>query len=354
MAGNRSTQRPGRRRALLTLGIALLGLAVLQLSPASTATADPPPTTTTTLSWLCQVLHIGCPTTTTTTTTVPTTTVAPDCNGQATVPKPGGGTWSCVFNDEFNGTALDPAKWIPSATTDTSGQSLQTGTTHGDACIVNSPNNVHVAGGSLLLTARKEPAPVTCQAGPTTVSQPRSTGEVSTFGRFSRAFGRIEIRAKLPTFTAPGLQTSFWLWPTDTGRYPESSEEIDIAEMYSHLPGYVIPFIHYNSTASAQGIPVTNQGFVRPNLDQFHTYVLEWTTTNLTITFDGDVVLDHPIQPMPLLGRYAPEPFDEPFFLILSQGLGVSTNSYQDGSPGHTPETPLPATTEVDYVRVWG
>jgi beta-glucanase (GH16 family) len=359
MTGDRST-RPSRRRVLLTAVLAVVGLAVTQTLTPTNATADPTPTTTVSTTWMCSVLNIGCPTTTTPTTapstttsvTVPTTTVAPDCGGTATIPKPGGGTWSCTFSDEFAGTALDPAKWIPTATTDPSGASLQTGTTHGDACIVNSPNNVSVSGGSLRLTARNEPAPVTCKVGQTTLSKPRSTGEVSTWKRLEQTYGRFEIRAKLPTMTVKGLQTAFWMWPTNTARYPESNEEIDIAEMYSQYPTLVIPYLHYNSVAASRGVPVTNRTFSRPDLDQFHTYVLEWTTTNLKITFDGDLVLDHPIQPNPLFGRAAPEPFDRDFFLILSQGLGVSTNSYQDGTNG--PATPLPATTEVDYVRVWG
>jgi hypothetical protein len=42
----------------------------------------------------------------------------------------------------------------------------------------------------------------------------------------------------------------------------------------------------------------------------------------------------------------SPAPFDQPFFLSLTQALGVGTNS-------PTASTPLPATTLVDYVRVW-
>jgi beta-glucanase (GH16 family) len=358
-----------RRRAAVTIVAAVIALLSMQVVASSGATADTTTTTTASTTWLCGVLHIGCPTTTTsapvttsttapTTTTgptVPTTAVASDCGGQPTVAKPGGGTWSCTFSDEFDGSTLDPAKWIPTATTDpdgwAAGTTLQDGINHGDgSCIVNSPETVHLDGGRLRLTALQTAQPVTCKAGGKNITTRLVTGEVSTWHRHEQAFGRWEIRAQLPPQSIRGLQTSFWMWPNDVNRYPESSEEIDVAEMYSQWPERVIPYIHYSSLAALRGIKSTNQTFISPTpLDEgFHTYVLEWTETNLTITFDGAVVLDHPIQPNALPPRQPPAPFDGPFFLNLMQGFGVGTgNAYRT-------ETPIPATTQVDYVRVWG
>jgi hypothetical protein len=43
----------------------------------------------------------------------------------------------------------------------------------------------------------------------------------------------------------------------------------------------------------------------------------------------------------------SPAPFDQPFFILLTQALGVGTNQFDPAT------TPLPATTSVDYVRVW-
>ena len=45
----------------------------------------------------------------------------------------------------------------------------------------------------------------------------------------------------------------------------------------------------------------------------------------------------------PLTGS---QPFDHPFMIALTQALGVAGNSV-------TSATPLPATTQIDYVRVW-
>jgi beta-glucanase (GH16 family) len=218
---------------------------------------------------------------------------------------------------------------------------------------------VRVANGFLELTARTESSNVTCKAGSTTLSKPRSTGEVSTWRRLEQTYGRVEILAQLPTMTvngqtAKGLQESFWMWPKNTGKYSESNEEIDIAEMYGQYPTLVIPYIHYNHSAQS-GNPVTNTAFPVNGLDtQLHRYVLEWTPQHLTMSIDGAVIVHHTIQSNLLFGRTAPEPFDHDFFLILSQGLGIGANGYQDGTGTHVPKTPLPATTKIDHVYVWG
>ena len=38
---------------------------------------------------------------------------------------------------------------------------------------------------------------------------------------------------------------------------------------------------------------------------------------------------------------------DQPFIVSLTQALGVGTNAFDPST------TPLPATTQIDYVRVW-
>jgi beta-glucanase (GH16 family) len=76
----------------------------------------------------------------------------------------------------------------------------------------------------------------------------------------------------------------------------------------------------------------------------FHTYALEWTRDTLTILYDGKVCLVDRWAPAPPLQK--PQPFDKPFSLSLTQALGVGSNQV-------TPRTPLPASTVVDYVRIW-
>jgi beta-glucanase (GH16 family) len=89
---------------------------------------------------------------------------------------------------------------------------------------------------------------------------------------------------------------------------------------------------------------VTNNYCTLNTISAFHDYVVEWTPSTITITYDGKVCTSDAWSPLSLL---KPKPFDSPFFLSLTQALGIGTNAFVAGT------TPLPATTKVDYVRVW-
>jgi beta-glucanase (GH16 family) len=256
----------------------------------------------------------------------------------APIAKSSGGYWECTFSDNFDGTTLDRSKWLPQRTD-------QTGYVHGPtACFVDRPDNISVSDGTLRLTARKESAPFGCAPGFTTQY---TSGMVTTaLGRFSQTYGRFEIRAKISPAQVKGLQTSLWLWPVDSTRYGPypASGEIDIAEMFSQYPNRVIPHIHYKPLALVDPLATNTLCFIS-NLAEFHSYTLVWTETNITISYDGNACLAN--YWIPALPLTHPQPFDQPFFILLTQALGVTSNEFD-------PETtPLPATTEVDYVRAW-
>ncbi len=257
----------------------------------------------------------------------PVKTAQPNCGSQ-TIYKPTGAAWSCTFGDEFDGTSLDTKKW-------TVQQSAI-----GASCYLNNSKNVSVANGALALTSRREVSPVTC--GSETYSY--SNGMVSGYGKFSQTYGRFEIRAKFPASKVLGLQSALWMWPVNSTKYGywPLSGEIDIAEMYTAYPDRAIPYIHYNSPAT--DATVTNNYCMIADVSAYHTYVLEWTKTNIKIMYDGQTCIDHSIQSVSPLA--APAPFDSPFFMALTQSIGVGGNE-------PTTATELPATTEVDYVHVW-
>jgi beta-glucanase (GH16 family) len=162
--------------------------------------------------------------------------------------------------------------------------------------------------------------------------------------RFSQAYGRFEFRARVSPAQSPGLHSALWLYPASLryGPWPASGE-IDVAEMYSLHPDRAIPFIHYNAAGSDP--TVTNNDCLISDLADFHRYVAEWTPAGIKIYYDGQLCLQHAFNPVAPLS--APQPFDQPFYVVLTQALGVGTNAFDPAS------TPLPATTEIDYVRVW-
>jgi beta-glucanase (GH16 family) len=250
------------------------------------------------------------------------------------------GKWRCTFADDFDGTTIDTGKWVAQRTDTTGYTSGQT------ACFMASPNNIAVSDGRLRLTAREEPEPFTC-ADPYGDFETRYTsGMVSTAeGRFSQTYGRFQFRARLSSADVGGLHTALWLWPVDPSRYGPypGSGEIDVAEMYSAYPDRAIPYIHYQSAAPDP--KVTNTSCMIDDLADFHTYTLVWKRTRIRIAYDGETCLVDEWDPASPLAP--PEPFDQPFYLVMTQALGVGTNEFKVAS------TPLPATTEIDYVRAW-
>jgi len=258
-------------------------------------------------------------------------------NCGARILKSDGSAWQCRFSDDFSGYAVDSKKWslFTTAATGLHG--------NGDCWLANS-SNVSVLNGTLRIATRKEASPFTCKVSDGTSYQTQySSGGVSTSGKFNQAFGRFEFRAKFPAGAFRGIQTSVWMHPTSTsyGSWPASGE-IDVAEYYSAYPDRVIPYIHYNTATSDS--TVTNTRCMVSDPWNFHTYVAEWTSARIRISIDGTTCIDHAINPAaPLTGS---QPFDKPFSIHISQGLGGSGNNLD-------PAFPLPAVTQVDWVRVW-
>lgn len=275
---------------------------------------------------------------------------APACGGESVL-KSNGSPWTCTFDDEFGGTGLDTAKWVVQTT-------ANSGFAPGGGCYLNDRSNISVSGGTLNLTARKQSAPISCPSPKGAFSTSYTAGEVTTMGTFSQTYGRFEVRAQLPATAVAGLQETFWLWPNTQSVYGPwpASGEIDFAEFYSQYASWVIPYLHYDydpSTASwatntnivtAWPYPY-NQPGMNCSIAQagFNTYTLTWLPGQLTIAVNGqNCIVDN----YRATGLSGPAPFDQPFFLALTQALGTGSNA-------PTANTPLPATTHVDYVRVW-
>jgi beta-glucanase (GH16 family) len=161
---------------------------------------------------------------------------------------------------------------------------------------------------------------------------------VTTSGRFSQTYGAFEVNAKLPVSTAPGLQETFWLYPQNLlyGKWPASGE-LDFAEFFSKYSNLDIPNIHYNYSASDPNATST-KCVIDPT--KFNTYEVNWTPKSITMLYNGNVcITDTPIG--------GPAPFNDPFFIALTQALGLT------GTNAVNAATPLPATTQVDWVRAW-
>jgi beta-glucanase (GH16 family) len=266
--------------------------------------------------------------------------------------KPDGTPWVCTLDGEFDGPDLDLSTWIPQTT---AGSSFTTGPSSYRACYVDDPQTVSAANGVLDLTVRATKDPFTCtdpaHGDFTTQYQ---AGEVTTRTTFSQTYGRFEVRAKLPQTTAKGLQETLWLWPEDSMRYgpwPQSGE-IDFAEFYSKYYWVDNPTIHYAldpSTINTQtNVNVYTTSHCYLDYTAFNTYAVEWVPGRITLLLNGSTCLVDNYQPSNVP---APAPFDQPFYLALTQALGIVVG--KDDNAFDPAVTPLPATLQIDYVRVW-
>jgi beta-glucanase (GH16 family) len=268
------------------------------------------------------------------------------CGGESLASKPRGGSWRCSFDDEFDAdtgdaSSLDIARWTPQV-------SAATGYATGRpyfACYVNSPKNISVSRGALHLTVRQEAEHFSCGGVPTRYT----SGMVSTKYGFSQAYGRFEVRALLPQTTVAGLQETLWLWPVRDKQYGPwpASGEVDFSEFYSERSGLDVPFIHYDYDPSTTDVD-TNANVVTKscpiNLSQYNNYAVVWQPGSFQITVNGMACLTDNYRPSNVA---SPAPFNQPFFISLTQALGAGANALEPSA------TPLPATTSIDYVRVW-
>ncbi len=283
--------------------------------------------------------------------------------GGATHPRCGGQIlrgWSCTFDDEFDRSTRDADRLLTRqwAVQQTGNSGYRTGPTAHPACYVNNPRNVWVSHGQLHLRARQTARRFLCLSGggltwlvrnSDSFSTRYTAGMVSTFKRFSQIYGRFSVRAKIPKTHLPGLQETLWLWPVNAHRYGghDASGEIDFAEFFSKFAELDIPRLHY---AAPPGSPpagsTRNVMSARCKIrwNRFNTYTAVWAPGRIELLLNGQRCL---LDSYDAMNVRPPAPFDQPFILVLTQALGVTSNAFNPRS------TPLPATTQVDWVRVW-
>ncbi len=158
----------------------------------------------------------------------------------------------------------------------------------------------------------------------------------------SWTYGYFEARLKL--CTGKGTWPAFWMMPKNFKTWPGDGE-IDIMEEVGYHPNYVSSSIHCNAYNHPKGTQKTHEFLLSTAQTEFHTYAVEWTADYLRFIFDGE---EHLRFANDGKGNYDTWPFFNPFYLKLNLAWGGDWG----GAEG-IDETALPATYEVDYVRVF-
>lgn len=170
--------------------------------------------------------------------------------------------WKLVWDEDFDESEIDEDFW----NFDLGGGGWGTNELQN---YTNSRNNSFINNGTLVIQALNESGGYT-------------SARLNTMNKFDTLYGKIEVRAILPT--GSGTWPSFWMlgYESDILKYPASGE-IDILETTGLDPVSIYGSAHGGNFHSG-GRYVNRTGFA----DDFHTFGCEWYYDELRFYVDGN------------------------------------------------------------------
>tara|TARA_B110000977_G_scaffold80409_1_gene107661 strand:+ start:1093 stop:2211 length:1119 start_codon:yes stop_codon:yes gene_type:complete len=224
-----------------------------------------------------------------------------------------------VWSDEFNGSgAINTNNWTYEIGGGGWGnQEVQSYT--------NSLNNVYKENGILKIKVIKES------------NNTYTSGRIITKNKFDFKYGRVDIRAKLPTIA--GTWPALWMLGANINSVSwPSCGEIDIMEQFEDK-SYVQSTCHWQSSSTTNYAPVSYGLPVDLNTPtEFHIYSLIWSEGSIKTLLDGNQFY--------AMNTNSTMPFDASFFFIFNVAMGGTNGGTID--PNFTSDA-----MEVDYIRVY-
>lgn len=241
-------------------------------------------------------------------------------------------TYQLVWSDEFSEKGKpDGTKWVYDlgdgcpTVCQWGNQELQYYTT--------DSSNVYVENGCLYITARKE------NKG----SREFTSARLKTKGKGDWTYGKIEVRAKLPT--GRGTWPAIWMLPTQSayGGWPKSGE-IDIMEHVGYEPDSIFGTVHTTSYNHIIGTQKGGAVYAGDCEKSFHVYGIEWNENKIDFFVDDLLYFTFTNE-----NKTNKEwPFDQPFHLLLNVAAGGNWGGKKGVDMNIWPQQMV-----VDYVRVY-
>ncbi len=237
-----------------------------------------------------------------------------------------------LWNDEFDGTAIDVSKWT-----------FETGATGWGnnewQYYTNRSENAFVQDGVLHIRANKEDYE----------GAKYTSARMITKGKFSFTYGTIEARIALPT--GKGIWPAFWLLGEniDDVSWPNCGE-IDIIESVNEESVvYGTNHWQYEGAHAQYGNSTKDYYGTSKVLDitQFHNYKMVWNEKAITMYVDDFKYHEISIE-LDANGKSAggTDAFHKPFFFILNVAVAGSWPGFD------VDDTQFPNEMLVDYIRV--
>ena len=280
--------------------------------------------------------------------------------------------WKMVWNDEFDGEAINSQNWTHEVNCWGGGNNEQ-------QCYTENTENSFVSDGTLKLVA------LSAEEG---AELPYTSARIISKNKADFKYGRFEIKAKMPY--GQGSFPAFWMMPTDEtyGGWPKSGE-IDILETVNLktvndegiVENNIHGTLHYGKEwpdNSHSGKSYSMPDGINP-ADDFHVYAIEWqegeirwyvdnylyaTQRKSEVRYnskDEAVGLAHKGWFAEYFDQTSGEltthwdnaPFDQQFFMIINNAVGgnwaensndtgIDSAAFADGQ-----------TFEIDYIRVY-
>ena len=222
----------------------------------------------------------------------------------------------------------------------------------------DSPSNLRVEDGNLVITARCPVEPCGLRDGTITSARITSTD------KFEFRYGKVVARIKVPV--GQGIWPAFWALGASfpEGGWPRSGE-IDFMEVFNNTNNTPEESAVAERTATSamhwcdETIVTDPQAncfpagrlFVTDKLeldaslgDDFQIWETDWTADKVTVSINGIQYFELDIDPATM------EEFRKDFFLLLNVAVGGTLGS---GSQPPQGDEPFPQTMLVDYVRVY-
>ena len=176
-----------------------------------------------------------------------------------------------------------------------------------------------------------------------------TSSSVITAHKQDLLYGRMEIRAKIPTTS--GAWPAIWCkgYPETNGSWPACGE-VDILEFYSKS---ILANVAWSNAAGASQwrtvkTPFTHFTDKDPNWsDKYHIWRMDWDSLSIRLYLDDELLnvtsLARTVQPVGSFCKVE-NPFKTPMFLLLNLAL-------KDGDG--IDKTAFPLTYYIDYVRFY-